>query len=420
MFEKGASEKFRSRTIWIIITGFLAMYLTSAISQDCINVIQPAFMEKFGMNSTEVTMPVTIGAYAVIIAAFFYSTIIMKKGVRKFGAFSAVILAVSTLLVGVAYNVEGMAAVVLMSVGLFVSRAFVMAVQLCVMQMCANWFMTTRGRIMGLIMAGCALDNATAQTAAKKLAGVIGFGYTYYLIAALLLVLAVLMYAFFITSPEEVGLTPDGIVREKEEMNHLEEGEYHTKWTLKKLLSIPESWIIMIGFGVFSMVITCSVAVFSIRMDEVGISPSLYGVLLLIAGVCGILASPIYGTIIDKIGAPKAGAVLGICDTLMMLGLAFCNADRVWPIYLAAFGIAMMAGTPAVQPALTIHVFGPREYQAANRYLNIVVNLIGACALLYVSVIHDMTGSYTMAYLIMAVLCLVCAVAMFGIKNTHE
>ena len=420
MFEKEASPKFRSRTLWIIITGFLAMYLTSAISQDCINVIQPVFMEKFRMNSTQVTMPVTIGAYVVIIAAFFYSTIIMKKGVRIFGVICSIILAVSTALVGLAYNLEGTAAVVLMSIGLFLSRAFVMAVQLCVMQVCANWFMTTRGRVMGIIMAGCALDNATAQTIAKKMAAAIGFGATYYVIAALLLVMAVLIYLFFVTTPEEAGLTPDGIERPEKELEKLEEGEYHTKWTLKKLLSIPESWILMIGFGIYSMVITCSIAVFSIRMDEVGISPALYGVLLLVAGVCGILAGPIYGIIIDKLGAPKAGAILGICDMLMMVGLAMANARRIWPVYLAAFGVAMMAGTPAVQPALTIHVFGPKEYQAANRYLNIVINLISACALLYMSVIHDMTGSYTLAYVIMTVLCAVSAVAMMGIKNTHE
>lgn len=420
MFEKEASPKFRSRTLWIIITGFISMYLTSAISQDCINVIQPAFMEKFGMNSTQVTMPVTIGAYVVIIAAFFYSTIIMKKGVRMFGVVCSVILAVSTALVGLAYNVDGTVAVVLMAVGLFFSRAFVMAVQLCVMQVCANWFMTTRGRVMGIIMAGCAVDNATAQTVSKKMAAAIGFGATYYVIAGLLLVMAVLIYLFFVTTPEEAGFTPDGIVRPEKEMEQLEEGEYHTKWTLKKLFSLPESWTIMIGFGIYSMAITCSIAVFSIRMDEVGISPALYGVLLLAAGVCGILAGPIYGVIIDKLGAPKAGAVLGICDMLMMVGLAMANAQRVWPVYLAAFGVAMMAGTPAVQPALTIHVFGPKEYQAANRYLSIVVNLISACALLYMSVIHDITGSYTMAYIVMTMLCAISAVAMMAIKNTHE
>ena len=123
---------------------------------------------------------------------------------------------------------------------------------------------------------------------------------------------------------------------------------------------------------------------------------------------------------IDKFGPSKAGALLGICDTLMMLGLAFGNGTRIYPIYIAAFGVAMMAGTPAVQPALTISVFGAKEYQSANRFLSIVINLISACALLYMSIIHDMTGSYTMAYLIMSVICAICTVLMLATRRSYE
>lgn len=123
---------------------------------------------------------------------------------------------------------------------------------------------------------------------------------------------------------------------------------------------------------------------------------------------------------IDKFGPSKAGALLGSFDTLMMLGLAFGNGTRIYPIYIAAFGVAMMAETPAVQPALTISVFGAKEYQSANRFLSIVINLISACALLYMSIIHDMTGSYTMAYLIMAVICAICTVLMLATRRSYK
>ena len=139
MFEKGASSKFIRRTVGIIVIGFLTMYFSCALGADCLNVIQPAFEQKFGWSYTSITLPVTIGAYVVIAAAFVYSTIIMKHGTRIFAAVSFVILAVSTFMIGMAYNAEGNMAFVLLVIGQFLSRIFVQAIQLC-----CFWNITSR------------------------------------------------------------------------------------------------------------------------------------------------------------------------------------------------------------------------------------------------------------------------------------
>lgn len=423
MFAKGASPRFIGRAVGIIIVGFLTMYFSCALGADCLNVIQPAFEEKFGWSYTSITLPVTIGAYVVIAAAFVYSTIIMKHGTRIFSAVSFGVLAAATVMIGVAYNSEGSFSFILLVAGQFLSRIFVQAVQLCCFQVCANWFVKTRGRVMGVIMMACALDNATATAIMTKTTAKIGFGNTYFVIAAILVLVAVLAYIYYISSPQEVGLCADGIESEAgagaAAETEAEQGAFQTKWTLKKLLKCPESWAIMLGFGIFNMAITAVVTEYIIRMQEMNISVDKALIMLSAAGILGIFASPLYGILIDKIGAPKAAALLAIFDTAMMLGFRFGSSENMWLVYIAIAGIALFAGTPTLHPSVTIHVFGAKEYQSANRYLSIVVNLIAACAVTFMSVIKDITGSFDLAYMILAVLCLVSAGLMLSIRHTY-
>lgn len=419
MFEKNVSPRFVLRTIGIILVGFLSMYFSCCLGADCLNVIQPAFQEKFGWSFTSITMPGTIASYVVIFGAFVYSTIIMKNGTRIFATVSFIILAVSTLMIGISYNSEGNMAFWMLVAGQFLTRMFVQAVQLCFFQVCANWFVKTRGRIMGVTMAACALDNATATAIMTKASSAIGFGNTYYIIAALLIVIAVMAFIFFRTTPQEVGLTPDGCTEETPAVNEEKYTEYKTKWTLKKLLKCRESWIIMFAFGVFNMTITCVIAEYVIRMTELNIDLEKAFGMLAIAGVAGIFASPVYGVLVDKFGAPKATALLGLFDTLMMVGFRFGSPDRMAFIYMGVAGIALFSGTPTLHPGLTIHVFGAKEYQAANRYLSIVINLIAAGAVTFMSLIKDMTGTLNLAYTIMAVLDAVAMVLVFTIKKTY-
>ena len=279
MNENNVSIKFKIRTIGIIITGFLAMYFSCCLGNDSMNIVVPAFQEKFGISYTAASMPFTVGAYVVIFAGFVYSTIIMKKGTRLFGTIAFGLMALGVILTAISYQLEETTAIVVMAIGVFISRVIVQAVQLCIFSICANWFVKSRGKVLGIVTAGCAIDNASAQAVLSRLNSSFGFSNTYYLMAVVLVLCAILAFVFFRTTPQEVGLLPDGAASDGTQQME-EEKEYKTKWTLKKLLSIRESWIIMFSFGVFNMAITCVMGVFSIRIGDAGIKSEIaYGAL---------------------------------------------------------------------------------------------------------------------------------------------
>lgn len=67
-------------------------------------------------------------------------------------------------------------------------------------------------------------------------------------------------------------------------------------------------------------------------------------------------------------------------------------------------GLTFFVGAPILQPAITIHIYGVKEYQAVNRFSSILIGIIGACAVPFMTVIYDLTGAYTLAYQILLVL----------------
>ncbi|MCD8341752.1 MAG: MFS transporter [Clostridiales bacterium] len=415
MFAKEASSKFKRRAFIFLIIGFITMYFSGCFGTDIINVVQNPIMEKLGCTATQAVLGWTIGGYSVILLSFFFSTIIMKKGVREFATACFVIMAVGALLVGVGYNIGGGAGSALIIVGGFLLKNFLMGLQVSVFQVVALWFNQTRGFVLGLMGAAFALDNATSSTGLSMLYNGLGFTNMMMVAAAILVALGIVTYLFVRTTPQELGLTPDGLPEQTPAGGQEEQGaqEFQSKWTLGKLLKLKESWAIMLGIGVFNLTLAAVISQFFNSLMSMGLELSTCSLFMLIFGILGIVMSPIYGKLVDVLSAPRAGVVCAILYLVSVAGFAFQI-----PI-VAALGLTFFVGSPVIQPALTIHVFGGREYQAANRYLSIVINLIAACGIPFMTIFYDATGSYQMAYYVLLALNVAALVLMLTCNKTY-
>lgn len=411
MFEKNASPVFKARASIILVIGFITMYCSSMFGTDIINVIQNPIMEMLGCSATEAVIGWTVGGYTVIFIAFIFSTIIMKKGVRQLSAVSFGIMAIGALLVGIGYNIKS---IVIIAVGGFLLKNFLLALQLCVFQIIARWFLKTRGLILGIMGAAFALDNSTSSTGLTFLYKSLGFTGMMTIAAAILFMMGLLSFIFVRTAPEEIGLTVDGI--ESKKIDNNQEGAHshlRSKWTFSRLIRIKESWSIMIGFGIFNMTLTAVISQFFNSLMGMGVNMNNCMTYMLVFGLLGIVASPIYGKLVDKVGAVKTSTILALLYCVAITGFCF-NI----PI-MAALGLTFFVGSPVLQPALTMHVFGGREYQATNRYLSIVVNLLSACGIPFMTISADMTGSYSIAYTILLALNIIVLILMLTCRRTY-
>ena len=410
-FAKNASSAFKVRAGIVLVISFVTMYCSSMFGTDIINVIQNPITEKLGCSATQAVLGWTIGGYTVIFIAFIFSTIIMKKGVRQLVTASFVIMAAGALLVGVGYNMDS---IVVISIGGFLLKNFLQALQLCVFQVVACWFLQTRGFILGLMGAAFALDNSTSSTGLTLLFEGLGFNGMMVVVAVILVVLGALTFIFVRTSPEELGLTIDGVEAEKPsgpaEEAH-ESGE--AKWTFGKLFRIKESWCIMVTIGVFNMALGCVVSQFFNSLMGMGVPASSCMIYMMVFGLLGIVASPIFGKLVDKVGAQKTGVILAALICVSMAG--FCIKVPI----IAALGLTFFVGAPILQPAITMHVFGAQQYQATNRYLAMGANLIGACGIPFMTISLDLTGGYDVAYYALLALSVVTLLLMLICRKTY-
>lgn len=410
MFAKESSAQFKVRALIVLSIGFVTMYFSGMFGTDIINVIQTPITEKLGCSATQAVLGWTIGGYSVIVLALLFSTIIMKSGVRGFTTVSFFVMAVGAVLVGLGYNIGSVAVI---AIGGFLLRNFLMALQLSVFQVVARWFCQTRGAVLGLMGAAFALDNSTSSSGLSILYNGLGFTTMMLVAACVMAALGVLTFIFIRTAPEEIGLTVDGLPEQFVPVEDSHQAAFVSKWTLGKLLKIKESWCIMLSIGIFNMTLSAVISQFFNSLMGMGVEMSTCSTYMLVFGLLGIVMSPIYGKIVDKLGAPKTGILVAALYSIAVAGFCF-NI----PI-LGALGLTVFVGAPILQPALTMHVFGGREYQAANRYLSIVSNIIAACGIPFMTIFMDSTGSYTMAYYTLLAMNVLALVLMLLCRDTY-
>jgi predicted MFS family arabinose efflux permease len=368
-------------------------------------------MEQLGCSATEALIGWSIGGYSVIVLAFIFSTIILKKGVRLVATISLIISAAAIIMVGVGYNMKSLA---VLTIGGFVLKNFLQAVTLSIFQVVARWFGKSRGMVLGFIGAAFALDNSSSSTGMTLIYNSVGFAGLMVVAAIIVLVIAVCFFTFVRTTPEELGLTVDGLPSAQAvENNDREQEQPESKWTFNKLFSKKETWCIMVGVGIFNMTMSCVVTQFFGSLLGMGVTQQMCMTYMLIFGLLGVVMSPIYGKLVDKLGAPKTGVVAAVLYIAAVSG--FCFNIPV----LGATGLTFFVGAPVLQPAIIMHVFGGREYQATSRYINIGASVISACGLPFMTMFYDATGSYTPAYYTLLVLNFVALLMMLFCRKTY-
>lgn len=113
--------------------------------------------------------------------------------------------------------------------------------------------------------------------------------------AALMFVIGIATYLFVRNTPEEYGLTMDGVENKKIKQEESEAEEFKSKWTLGKLLSKKETWCIALTIGVLTMTLTCVVTQFFNSLMSMGVEAGNCMKYMVIFGMLGIVMSPIYG-----------------------------------------------------------------------------------------------------------------------------
>lgn len=410
MVEGSKKTNFKVRAGFVAFTVFVMFFLQTFLIIDCNNVFSVYFSD---WSKSMISLPVTVGGYIAIVVTFIIGSWLIRH--KTTGMMFALLLITGICLIGLSFAANSYP---LYCFCIILMNCTMSAILIVGTAICTNWFVTTRGRMLGFVTIGAPFSTAVMSPMIIRLLDVVSFKLVFSVFGVIVLVFAVFAVFLVPNRPEDIGLHADGALEET--LADTDNGAT-AKWTLAKLVKCKEAWLIMMAFGLMMLVSNCVMPLLIPRFLEIGIKQSIALNLMTIAAVIGIPLSYLWGYIDDKCGTKKACIILAIGFTMMSIAMIFSSSGNMVIVALAILGIACVTGgSPNLNPSLISNVFGASEYLNVNRYLFMGQTILRLMALVMMNAIYDTMGSYTPGYVVCLILSIAALCCFLGIKKRYS
>ncbi|MGR5144834.1 MFS transporter [Photobacterium sp. DNB23_23_1] len=387
---------YKPKAIGITIYFFILSYLYVSLNNpDSMNLILPTLERTFGWAPADIAVRLGTIKLSAVIVMFGIGTLFMKVGIKK-------ILIPCTIIHGFLIIAMSMVSTMDQFVYVNVAIAFVYPVGFVALgAIAANWFVRTRGRILGVITIAYPFSTATFTAIGTK--GIAAWGYQgFYTSVGLFIILTgIAGYWLMYDKPEDVGLYPDGVPLSDEEKAEIKARSSHqSAWSLKRIIKTKELWAYAIAWSLVGLVMGSVMSQMIPVFTSTGISINRALAMLATGALAGIPLSYVWGYLDDKIGTPKTTLIFTSVLVTGALGMAYGSADNIGMFYLAIVCLAFgSAGMPNLQPSSLAYMVGRKELLNVQRYFHMVNGVFLSISMAYVPVMYSIWGSYRPVFL---------------------
>ena len=319
--------------------------------------------------------------------------------------------AASTIAYGYSVNVA-MYAVTLVLMVTFIN-AFALT---CGFAICANWFPTQKGIVMGFTTIGMNLASAIISIILNGLSQRFNIAIALTIMGGVIAVVGILVAVCVKATPEEAGCLPDNDPKVAE-LIHKEEEELKNvaKLSYKDALKNPKVWILGIGYGCFGL------ATVGIMSQLVGFFQAVKGFELqtaiftiTIAAVIGMVGSWLWGVVDQKIGTKVTSVIFGIW---YFIGIMFLLMPNTFCMYIGIFMLGFaIGGNGNFPPSMASYVFGRRDFAVSYSCMNMVVGVVRSCSFLVLAVLRSAFNGYTVPYVVFAIISVIGSLLIAAVK----
>ena len=414
------NPKFIRRTALLLLVGLFLMFFYVGLQIDHLNVLTPYLQTHYGWTDLAITNPVTAAAIVSIPLYLVTGAAFDRFGLRRVLLPALGLLALAC--VGLASFDQSYA---VFAVSLFTVRLMVIPLLLGTFLMCANWFIAYRGRVLGIVTAGAPLFSIVGIASMNYIANTMGLGLSVYAVIAGIVVTLMLITAFGLRdTPEELGLYPDG----RDHKPRSESGPPDAPISVRQLLGDRRAWQLIVSYGILQFVIVAMMAYMAVRfisLSTPGDEPNLFVSRALpwlsIGAAAGIPMSYVLGWIDDRVGSINASLVLNGLFFCAVIPLALMPPGGSAPLLaLWAFGVACMTGgVPTLHPSIASHVYGRRQFMAANKWIMMVQAIPMAFAVAFMAAFNR-AGELTTAYYALIGLLVVAFLTLLGMRGIPD
>ena len=410
---------------WVISAPFLAAMLTVGSGQYAFGLLIPPLEQEFGWTRTQINLSLSFTAVGSFVAPYL-GYIMDRHGAKN-------ILVVSMALIVVSYLLRPMMTELWhwYALSFIQYLGFSGASILPAGRLVGIWFQRSRGRVMGITLMG---NNFGGITFPQLTTLALGMSWHWAFISLspwqgtylLFGVIGILMTVYALIVVREFPTRAQMRRRDNEEDAPSDDAPVVlTGWTLKESLRTKAFYAITVAMMLGSLTYTGVLTQVAAHLTDEGVSPGAAAIALSLLAGCGMTGKLVMGLLADWITARYALMIdlLGQSGFLVLLtyfagqsislhmfapGAAL---PLVW-VFVGCFGF-FLGAFGALTPLIVQDAFGVRFYGSIMGIMSITMGVSSFLGPILAGWSFDATGSYRVAFLLIAALFFTGAVSLF-------
>jgi len=270
-----------------------------------------------------------------------------------------------------------------------------------------NWFIRRRGLAMGMAFAGVGIGSVSLLPWVQHMIEATGWRTACTAMGILVLAVLAPINLLLRKRPEDIGLEPDGdaapsATSAKPLSNIVDPIWAGTDWTLRRALATSRFWWIALGYFC-GLYIWYAVQVHQTKfLLDIGFSANVGVWALGVVSLLGIPGQILLGHVSDRVGREWIWAAscagFAICFAAL---IALKYAPTLPLVYLMVFTQGVLGyGLTSIMGAVVLEIFQGKHYGSIFGTIMLAALAGGAAGPWVTGLLHDLTGSYTIAFAI--------------------
>ena len=377
----------------IAIVVFLSTGLSVGMTQYAFGEFAGPLKEQFGWSQTQLNLSLAFSFISGLCAPF-VGTLSDRIGIRPVMFGSILIIAIGFLMrpfITELWHWYLFSALVY--------TGFPGATVLPGGKMVGLWFPRTRGRMMGAVMAGNNFGGITMPPLAAAIIVVFNWQTAYVVFGVIMGALAVM--ALFVIVEDEKKVESEMKRTGRGDQAQIARAAAQAGVTLKQALRNRNFWLVTVGLVAATFTYQGVLTQLRQHFEESGFTPAMATTAVSTIAGMGIFSKLAFGRASEKITA-RIATILSI--GLQMVGvliIAQVDASHLLWLGIFVFGLGF-GGLGALALLVVQEMFGMKEFGGIMGIMQVGMIASGTGAPMMAGAIHDSSGSFDSAFLIVA------------------
>ena len=405
---------------WVVVfMGLLTTIAAHGFGRMSYTIILPAMKDGLGFNYTQLGLLGTGNFIGYLTMAIIGGFLAAHFGTRIVITAALILMGITMILTGLAQSF-GLAFAMRLLTGLGNGAAFVPA-----MALGSAWFSKRqRGFATGIVSAGIGAGTLISGLIVPPILstfGANGWRFSWYILGGAVLLISGIVYQFVRSNPEEKGLRQVGA--DKNDAVRIDssttEKVLAPKWTatVKSVIKMGSVWylgVVYFFYGLSYIIYMVFFAAYLVK--EIGLSQEWAGGLWALVGGLSIFCGVLWGKISDWLGRSWGAALAYLVLGISYLIYALIKVEFGFYLSAVLFGLTAWS-IPTIMAAAAGDFVGPRLAPAGLGFITLFFGIGQAFGPALGGYLADVSGSFTLPFLIAGVIFLVGMVLSFYLKK---